>query len=208
MGHQCCVSPTQLFIIIPAMAFFIYCNYDCITLIDRPGKTEWRFWAELSAHISCICAEFGWKLGTPSSIVQAHSAVYSNTCLRIPQIFRSFSAYFPLIFRIFSVYFPPIFCSFCICHFCSFSLHFHASTVKVSDIILMSATLLYNLLPKHNRANSYRLANLGNYVTYNVVSDARQNKFIGRLTRVSDRGFLTPSPSLVKRCAGEIQFLS
>ena len=55
----------------------------------KPGKTERRFWAELSAHISGICAE-KLKHGTPSFIVQAHFAVFLTTCLQIPPIFRSF----------------------------------------------------------------------------------------------------------------------
>ena len=65
------------------------------TIVEGPGKTEQRFWAELSVDISGICAE-KLKHGTPSSIVQAHSAVFPTTCLQIPPIFRLFSAHFAL----------------------------------------------------------------------------------------------------------------
>ena len=54
-----------------------------------PGKTERRFWAKFSAHISVICAE-KLKHGTPS-------AFFQTTCLGIPLIFCLFSAHFVLV---------------------------------------------------------------------------------------------------------------
>ena len=65
--------------------------------MEIPGKTARRFWAELSAPISGICAE-KLKHGTRSSIVLAHSVVFPITCLQIPPIFCSFAAYFRSFF--------------------------------------------------------------------------------------------------------------
>ena len=57
-----------------------------------PGKTERRFWAELSAHISSICAEFVQK----NSIMVPHHPLYKPIPLFSDHKFMD-STYFPLI---------------------------------------------------------------------------------------------------------------
>ena len=70
-------------------------TYVRSTSAEQPGKTERTILGGIvrpyQQYLGGIWAE-KLKLGAPSSIVQAHSAVFPTACLRIPLILRLFSA--------------------------------------------------------------------------------------------------------------------